>query len=135
MYRRKQGFAIPESHFTDGLTEFDETAERSFEMSWTAEGLQAVIQSFKTLYEDLERIAEHCRSTGSDSRDDVCIEVKSEAYKWLKGDLFDDKVIWRAERVCILMTLRAPEIILRHEAQRLIEVLALTHFAKREISK
>lgn len=127
--------SIYESHFTDGLTDFDESAERSFEMTWTAEELQKVIQAFQALYGNLAHIAEYCLSTGLDPHSDACFQAVAEAQKWLEGGILDDTVVWRAKRICVLMALRAPEVILCNEAQRLIEALALTRFAKREICK
>ncbi|MCH5183758.1 MAG: hypothetical protein J1E00_06245 [Oscillospiraceae bacterium] len=189
--------SIPEYHFTDELTEGDETAERFFEMDWNAEKLQELAERFETLYGDIRSIAETCLSAGCDPLHDAqipaletdrqadvwrtyireyefrgispdtlsaiekCLRaelgeeeptaeekalcdrfydsyweaMEEEAAKRLGGGIFDVAVILRARRICALMTLRAPEIILENEAQRLIEALALTRFAKREIRK
>lgn len=189
--------SIPEYHFTDGLTEVDETAERLFEMDWNTEKLKDLVETFETLYEDIKSIAETCLSAGCDPLHDAQIPalgtgrqadvwrtylrdyefrgispetlraieksmraelgeeeltaeetalcdrscdayweaMEEEAAQRLGGGILDVTVILRARRLCALMTLRAPEIILENEAQRLIEALALTRFAKRELRK
>ena len=186
---------IPEGHFTDGLTDYDETAERVFVMDWDAEKLQAVTEEFEALYEEIRKIAELCLSSGHDPLHDARIPAlesgeqadvwkqylrgyeyegipseavaaieksaraemdgedlteeekqlcdryfdayteaeEKESAKRLGGGLYDVEVILRARRVCRLMTLHAPDVILRNEAQRLAEVLILTRYAKQEI--
>lgn len=119
---------IPEEHFTDGLADFDEKAERVFEMNWNAEKLKELIETFELLYADIKKIAESCSATNHDSLNNAQIPALQ-----LDGGILDDAVIWRARRLCRLLTLCAPEAVLRAEAQRLIEALVLTRFAMREL--
>ena len=65
--------------------------------------------------------------------DDYIESEKKEAAKRLGGGIFDTEVIWRARRVCRLMMLYAPGFVIQNEARRLVEVMALTRYAKREI--
>lgn len=187
--------SVPEFHFTDGLEDVDEAAERIFEMNWDPEKLQELTDAFETLYGDIREIAELCRSAGCDPIRDAQIPalgtgrladvwntylrdyafpgvspdavraieksmlaemggeeltagekelcersydvytkaMEEEAAERLGGGPLAVAVILRSRRLCKLVTLRAPEVILRNEAQRLIEALALTRFAKREI--
>lgn len=128
--------AIPEINFTDGLDEdIDENAEAVFEMAWDSEKLKELIGTFDTLYGEISRIAENSL-TGYDSPDDPDTKAAGEeAAKYLTGGILDDAVVLRARRICALLKLHAPEIITRNEARRLIEVLALTRFSKREICR
>lgn len=189
--------SIPEGHFTDGLTDYDASAQRTFEMNWNSEKLEDLIGSFETLRRDIREIAGICSSAGCDPLHDAQIPAlgtggsfavwktyirrydlrglhpevilaiekcmreelgeeeptaeerqlcaryydayiqaeKEEAAERLGGGIFDTEVIWRARRVCVLVGLHAPDLILRNEEQRLIEALALTRFAKREIGR
>lgn len=128
--------SIPESHFTDGFSDFDESAERIFEMDWDNGRLKELIETFETLYGDIKKNADICISVGCDPLDSAYAEeAEKEAAKYLGDGIFDDAIIWRSRRTCILLALRAPELIINNEAQRLIEAMALTRFARREIRK
>lgn len=125
---------LPEDHFTDGLEDVDENAERVFEMDWDAERLKKLIETFEALYGEIGKIAESSLSAEYELRDDPRTKAAGEeAAKYLADGILDDAVVFRARRVCALTILHAPEIIIRNESQRLIEALALTRFAKREI--
>lgn len=59
--------------------------------------------------------------------------MQKEAAQRLGGGRFDVDLICRARRLCRLMLLHAPEVILRNEAQRLMEVFALNRLCQREL--
>ena len=126
--------SIPEIHFTDGLDEdIDENAEATFEMAWDTEKLKELIGTFETLYGEIRRIAENSLTRYSSPDDPDTKAAGEEAAKYLTDGILDDAVILCARRICALLKLHAPEIVIRNEARCLIEVLALTRFAKREI--
>lgn len=114
-------------------------------MNWTEADRDAVLRLYESCYDTMKSIALRCgsvrdgvdaaglseaqkpfwntylRDFGSDDNDAICAEAEARVGK--SPAAYD--VILRARRLCRLMTLEAPEIILRSEANLFAQALVI----------
>lgn len=144
---------------TDGILcipswPYDDDAEQGMlyqcRMNWNEEDRDAALRLFESCYETMKKIAEkydsfrseadaeilpeaekqfwntYLRDFASDDIDAICAEAEERVGK---GPAACDVII-RARRLCRLMALHAPEIILRGEANLFAQALVIHGYCK-----
>ena len=125
---------------------YDDDAEQGMlyrcRMNWTEADRDAVLRLYESCYDTMKSIARQCSSVrdgvdaaglseaqkpfwntylrdfGSDDNDAICAEAEARVGK-------SPAAYVRARRLCRLMTLEAPEIILRSEANLFAQALVI----------
>ena len=101
-----------EDPFSD---EYDKQYFESYTMNWNNQDLQEVINDFGVLYSELKNSVE---KYGVDS-----------TIEWLKSELDDKGTAYRATRLCRIIELGAPEVIINFEACKLMDAMIISQFA------
>ena len=128
----------------------DKTGFFKCRMNWNEADRDAVLRLYESCYDTMKSIALQCgsvrdgvdaaalserqkpfwntylRDFGSDDNDAICAEAEARLGK--SPAAYD--VILRARRLCRLMTLEAPEIIIRSEANLFAQALVIHRYCK-----
>ena len=144
---------------TDGILcipawPYDDDAEQGMlyqcRMNWNEEDRDAALRLFESCYETMKKIAEKYDSFRSEADAEILPEAEKQFWNTYLRDFASDDidaicaeaeervgqspaaydVIIRARRLCRLMSLEAPEIIIRGEANLFAQALVIHGYCK-----
>ena len=95
--------------------EYDKQYFESYTMDWDRNDLEDVIDDFKALYSELVKTV---KEFGTDY-----------AVNFLELEYYDEIIAFRAKRLCKLIELGPPEIIINSEACKLMDAMIIARFA------
>ncbi len=95
-------------------------------MDWNKAKLEDVLNKYNDIYNDLKEVADKHRETKN--IDAASIDAECELIIKKDKKQFEYGVLSRAKRLCRLLALHAPEIVVRNEARQFAQAMVLNRY-------